>query len=137
MTEDELEKIKTEKDKSIQILLFTDVENINPIYYEKSYYDVPDGSDKAFELLRVAMLQSHKIAVAKTVLGTKETLIALVASQNGILASTLFFANEIKPMPKAYMQANLEESEITMAKTLIDSMTKPFEAEKYHDECGE
>ena len=54
-TDDDFEKIKTEKDKTIHILQFTDLENINPIFFEKSYYAIPDaGGEKAFELLRTA-----------------------------------------------------------------------------------
>lgn len=57
-TDDDFEKIKTEKDKTIHILQFTNLESINPIYFEKSYYAIPDaGGEKAFELLRTTMRQ--------------------------------------------------------------------------------
>ena len=67
VTDDDFEKIKTEKDRSIQILHFTDLSSIRPIYYDKTYHAVPEtGGDKAFELLRQAMKQENKIALTKS-----------------------------------------------------------------------
>ena len=135
MEDADFEIIKTEKDKTIEILHFTDFSNVPAIFYEKSYYAVPDaGGDKAFELLRVAMSKANKIAIARTVIGSSETLLALIPTKDGILAETLFYAEEIKPMPKAYHRPELSEAELEMAEMLISSMEKPFESEKYTDE---
>ena len=66
MTDDDFEKAKSEKDKTIHILHFTDLPNIRPIYFDKTYHAIPEqGGDKAFELLRRAMKDENKIAVAK------------------------------------------------------------------------
>lgn len=76
MTDEELEKIKTKKDKTIHIIQFAKMSEVNMIYFEKDYYAVPDaGAEKAFELLRQAMLSLKKVAVAKTVMGTNEKLL--------------------------------------------------------------
>ena len=70
MSDDELEKIKTKKDKTIHILHFAKMSEVNMIYYEKDYYAVPDtGAEKAYELLRQALLSQKKVAIAKTVMG--------------------------------------------------------------------
>ncbi len=138
MTDDDFEKIKTEKDKTIQILQFADLETINPIYYEKSYHTVPEtGGEKAFELLRTAMKEENKVAIAKTVMGNKETLLAIIPAQDNILVSTMFFDEDIKELPKSYTKPELNEGELTMAKTLIESMVKPFEPSLYKDEYQE
>ena len=101
VTDDDLEKIKTEKDRTIHILHFTDISEINPVYFEKTYYVIPELSgEKAFELLRQTMSNDNKIAISKTVLGTKETLLALIPREDSILAQTLFYENEIKDLPK-------------------------------------
>ena len=92
------------------------------------------GGEKAFELLRRAMLDENKVAIAKTVLGTKETLIALIPRDEGILAETMFYEDEIKELPKTYTKQPVYEAELTMAKTLISSMLKPFEPSMYRDE---
>lgn len=91
MTDEDFEKAKSEKDRAIHILHFTDLSSIPPIYFDKTYHVLPEaGGDKAFSLLRRAMLDAGKIAVAKTVLGTKETLLALMPTRSGVLMETLF-----------------------------------------------
>lgn len=138
LTDEDFEKIKTEKDKTIQILHFADLNTINPIYYEKSYHTVPEtGGEKAFELLRTAMKEENKVAIAKTVMGNKETLLAIIPAQEDIMISTMFFEDDIKEIPKSYARAALNEGELTMAKTLIESMVKPFEPSLYKDEYQE
>ena len=72
--------------------------------------------------------------MAKTVLGTKETLLALIPNDEGILAETMFYDDEIKELPKTYAKQPVGEAELTMAKTLISSMIKPFEPSMYRDE---
>lgn len=138
VTDDEFERIKTEKDRTIQILHFTDLKTIKPIYYEKTYHAVPEaGGEKAFELLRTAMMQEGKIAIAKTVIGTKETLLAIMPTDEGIMVETMYYADEIKEIPKAFSRPEVNDAELTMAKTLIGSMDRPFEPQLYHDEYQE
>lgn len=138
VTEEDFEKIKTEKDRSIQILHFTDLTSIRPIYYDKTYHAVPEtGGDKAFELLCQAMKQENKIAVAKTVMGQKETMLALIPTDDGMLMETMFFADEIKEIPKEYTRPEVSPAELDMAKMLIQSLDKPFEPGLYHDEYQE
>ena len=138
LTDEDFEKAKSEKDKSIQILHFTDLQNVHPIYFDKTYHAIPEqGGDKAYELLRRAMLEEKKIAVAKTVLGTKEKLLALIPTEHGLLVETLFFADEIKDAPKEPSNVQVADAELQMAKTLIGAMVKPFEPEQFKDEYRE
>ena len=135
LTDDNFEKAKSEKDRTIHILHFTDLQNIRPIYYDKTYHAVPEqGGDKAFELLRRAMKDENKVAVAKTVMGTKEKLLALIPTDDGILIETLFFAEEVKEAPKEVAHPAIQEAELTMAKTLVSAMVQPFQPEQYKDE---
>ncbi|WP_027399293.1 non-homologous end joining protein Ku [Anaerovorax odorimutans] len=135
VTDEDFEKIKTEKDRTIQILHFSDLKSIQPIYYDKTYHAVPEtGGEKAFELLREAMKQENKVAIAKTVMGNSETLLCIIPTEDGIFIEKMFFSDEIKEIPKAYTKPDVNESELTMAKTLIDSMVKPFEPKLYKDE---
>ncbi|MDD4583480.1 MAG: Ku protein [Eubacteriales bacterium] len=134
----DFEKIKTEKDRTIQILHFTDLDSIQPIFYDKTYHTVPEtGGEKAFELLRTAMKEENKVAVAKTVMGNKETLLAIMPTEDGIRMETMFYADEIKELPKTYVRPEINESELSMAKTLIGSMVKPFEPNLFKDEYQE
>ena len=135
MTDEDLEKIKTKKDKTIHIIQFARMAEVNMIYYEKDYYAVPDtGAEKAYELLRQALLSQKKVAIAKTVMGTNEKLLVLYPTREGIIVKTLFYYDDIAAMPKTVPKMKLDENELNMAKMLIENMTKPFVAEEYQDE---
>lgn len=135
MSDDDFEKAKTEKDKTIHILHFADLHAIRPVYYDKTYHAVPEqGGDKAYELLRRAMLEEQKVAVAKTVIGTKEKLLALIPTADGILVETLFFADEVKDAPKEAVHPEVSEAELTMAKTLVGAMVQDFQPQAYKNE---
>ena len=83
------------------------------------------------------MKDENKIGVAKTVMGTKEKLLALIPTDNGILIETLFFADEVKEAPKEAAHTEVSAEELQMAKTLIGAMVKEFEPERYKDEYRE
>lgn len=135
ITDEEIEKIKTEKEKSIQILHFAQLNQISPVYYEKTYQAVPEaGGEKAFELLRSALMAEQKIAIGKTVVGTKDTLMAIIPREEGVLISTMFYADDIKELQKQYTKPEVSDQELNMAKTLINSMDTPFDPSKYKDE---
>lgn len=135
ITDEEIEKIKTEKEKSIQILHFAQLNQISPVYYEKTYQAAPEaGGEKAFELLRSALMAEQKVAIGKTVFGTKDTLMAIIPREDGILISTMFYADEVKALQKQYNKPDVAEQEFNMAKLLINSMDTPFDPAKYKDE---
>jgi DNA end-binding protein Ku len=138
MTEEELEKIKTKKDKTIHIIQFAKLSEVDQLYYEKNYYGIPDtGAEKAFELLRQSLLTQKKVAIAKTVIGTRENLLVLYPTKDGLIVKTLFYQDEVVAPPKVVPKVKLEESELQMAKMLIDTMTKPFDATTFKDEYQE
>jgi DNA end-binding protein Ku len=135
VTDEEIEKIKTEKEKAIQILHFANLNQISPVYYEKTYQASPEpGSEKAFELLREALMSEQKIAVGKTVLGAKDTLMAIIPREDGMLISTMHYQDDIKGLPKNYSKPNVAKQELDMAKMLINSMDTPFDPSQYKDE---
>lgn len=135
MTDDELERIKTKKDKTIHILQFAKMSEVNMIYYEKDYYAIPEaGAEKAYELLRQALLAEKKVAIAKTVMGTNEKLLVLYPLKDGMIVKTLFYNDEITAVPKQVPKMKLGEQELEMARMLIQNMTQAFEPEQYQDE---
>ena len=95
----DFDKLKSKKDKNITIEKFVHLSEVDPIYFDKPYYVVPTGAEKAFAVLLAAMEQEEKAAVAKTVLGTKETLILIRARDGQMLLNTLFFEEEITSNP--------------------------------------
>lgn len=135
MTEEELERIKTKKDKTIHILQFVKMSEVDMIYFEQDYYAVPEtGAEKAFELLRQSLLLEKKVAIAKTVMGTNEKLLVLYPLKDGIIVKTLFYRDEIAAIPKHIPKLKLSEQEMNMARMLINNMTQPFDAAAYRDE---
>jgi len=135
VSDEELEAIKTEKEKAIQILHFVDEAEISSICYAKAYYALPEaGGERAFELLRQALSQEQRVAVGKTVLGTKETLMAIFPAEACLVVQALFFADEIKGPPRAKAAPKVAAQELNMAKQLLKTMDAPFDLADYHDE---
>jgi len=135
MTQEELDALKSEKDKTIHILQFCEYNDIDDIYYEKNYYAIPEsGSEKAYELLRNAMQEQGKVAIAKTVLGTKETLLALCPIKDYILMKTLFYQDEIVDIPKSFVRPAVNANEKKIAAQLITAMSAAFDPAAFHDE---
>ncbi len=135
VTDEEIEKIKTEKEKSIQILHFAQLNQISPVYYDKTYQAAPEaGGEKAFELLRAALMAEQKVAIGKAVLGAKDTLMAIIPREDGVLISTMFYADDIRELQKPYSKPEISEAELGMAKLLINSMDTPFDPAQYKDE---
>lgn len=132
-TDDEFEKIKSKKDKSITIDNFVNLDEIDPVFFDKAYYVKPNGSDKAFALLLKAMEKTKMAGIAKTVFGTKDTLVLIRVKNSQMLLNTMFFKEEILDSPKLE-KVNISKSEIDLATTLIKNMSKKFEPEKYKDE---
>ena len=132
----EFENIKTEKDKTIQIQQFVDISEIDPVFYDKSYYLYPDGSDKAFYLFKEAVERGGKVALAKTVLSTKETLVAIRAQSNVLILETMFFLDQIRPAPQT-AKTEINQQELEMATLLIKNMTKKFTPAEFKNEYQE
>ena len=135
-TDKDFEKIKSAKDKNISIQQFVSLNEVDPIYFDKSYYVQPVGADKAFNLLLEAMKKQNKAGLAKTVLGTKETLILIRAQGDKMLLNTLFFYEEIQKAP-AINSSKISKKELDLASSLITQMTAKFEPQKFKDEYNE
>ncbi|MBO7368984.1 MAG: Ku protein [Clostridia bacterium] len=133
----DFEKIKSKRDKNITIEKFVDIKEVDPLYFDKPYYVAPTGAEKAFSVLLSAMEQEGKAAIAKTVLGTKETLIAIRAKDGQMLLSTLFFAEEVAKNPAKEIKEKGSEQELKMAKAIIEGMSGKFDPEDYKDEYTE
>lgn len=132
-TDEDFEKIKSEKDKNISIEQFVALDEIDPVYFDKAYYVKPSGADKAYQVLLKAMESEKKAGIAKTVLGTKETLILLRVRDGKMLVNTLYFHSEIQSAPEIE-NAKITKQEISLAKNLIQQMSKAFQPEKFKDE---
>lgn len=133
LTDKEIENIKSRKDKSIDIVEFVDLKEIDPIYYDKSYYIKPSGAENAFNLIFKAIEDENKVGIAKTVLGTKEQLVALRVINGQMILNTLHFYDEIQVNPVKKQDIKVNENELKLAKNIIENMTAKFNPQKYKD----
>lgn len=131
--EKDFDKLKSDEDKTIEIIAFVNLKEIDPIYFEKSYYLKTQEKSKAFSLFKRALQKQGKVAIAKTVLGNKSYYAILRFGNDNIIMSTLFYEEEIR-LDEEHVEEKFSQKEMDLALKLIDSMTGKFEPEKYHDE---
>jgi DNA end-binding protein Ku len=141
ITPEELEALDPKATKTIDIEDFVDLDQIDPVYYERPYYLVPDkGGQKAYALLRNAMRETNKVGIARVVLRTKQYLAAIRPKDDALVMETMLFADEVNPLEELDLpgpDVDVTEREEKMARSLIDSLSTDFEPEKYHDEYRE
>ncbi|MFQ7036301.1 MAG: Ku protein [Candidatus Borkfalkia sp.] len=129
-------KTEIEKDKNITIEQFVNLAEIDRCI-STTYYVAPTGAEKAFAVLLSAMEEEGKAAVAKTVLGTKETLIAIRAKDGQMLLNTLFFAEEVTKNPAKEIKNEASEAEIEDGEDHHREHDGQVRARKYKDEYRE
>ena len=141
ITPEELEALDPKASKTIDIEDFVDLDQIDPVYYERPYYLVPDkGGQKAYALLRNAMRETNKVGIARVVLRTKQYLAAIRPLDDALVMETMLFADEVNPLDELDLpgpDVDVTEREEKMARSLIDSLTTDFEPSKYRDEYRE
>jgi DNA end-binding protein Ku len=135
---DELENISGEANKEIKILDFVNLTDIDPVYFQKTYYLGPgDTGSGAYHLLLDSMRQTGKIGIAKVSIRSKSSLAAIRVIENCLAMETIFYPDEIRPIsqvPNLPEKVTVNEREMEMAKMLISQLSTPFEPEKYKDE---
>ena len=139
ITGDELEQLEPAVTRGIEIEEFVDLADIDPVFFEHSYYMVPDkGGAKAYSLLLQAMRDSGKVALGRMVMRQKQYLVALRPAGRALAMSTLFYPDEVVSqdeldgLPGEDVQAS--DREVKMAQQLIDTLYAEFDPAKYHDE---
>jgi DNA end-binding protein Ku len=138
----ELEALDPKATHSIDIESFADLQQIDPLHFEHSYYLVPDkGAAKAYALLLNAMTETKKVGIAKAVIRTKQYIGAVRPAGKALTFSTLYYADEIvaqgelEGLPEGDIKLN--EKEVAMAKQLIQSLATKFDPTKYKDDYRE
>ncbi len=143
ISSEELEALDPKATRTIDIEEFVDLAEIDPIYYDHSYYLAPAaGGAKAYRLLVDAMRESEKVAIGRLVMRTKQQLCALRPSGGVLTLSTMLFGDEVLEPDRLDELDGVEEAEatareLTMAQQLIESLSAEFEPTKYHDEYRE
>ncbi|MGM0883919.1 MAG: Ku protein [Bacillota bacterium] len=136
--EEEIEALKPESARVIQILDFVDLTDIDPLYYQKAYYLSPDMAGAgAYSLLLEAIKQTGKIGIAKISIRSKSSLAAIRVVGNCLCMETMHYPDEIRSIahiPNLPDQVNVNEKELQMAKMLIEQLSETFDPEKYTDD---
>ncbi|MFF2091730.1 Ku protein [Paenibacillus sp. NPDC058174] len=135
---EELDQLAGEKSRTIQILDFVALEEIDPIYFQKTYYLSPDqAGGNAYHLLLKAMSDSGRIGIAKVSIRSKSSLAAIRVIDNCLAMETIYYPDEIRSIsqvPGLPDAVQVNDKELTMAKLLIEQLSTPFEPEKYTDD---
>jgi DNA end-binding protein Ku len=141
LTREEVQALAPERSRSIDVEQFVETSAVDPIYYESRYYVAPDrGAVTAFQLLRNAMLETDRMAIAWVTLRRRRYLAAIRPyGEEVMLLTTMIHADEVLPaefwMPEAV--APPSERELKMARMLIDALAGPFEPQRFTDEHRE
>ena len=140
MEPDDFEKVPVDTTHTIEITDFVPAEQIDPIYYQRTYYLEPDKvGGKPFTLLREVLKDSELIALAKVTLRQKEQLCTLRVYENTIALETMLYADEIRSVEDLDVprEQKIADKELQMAKSLVDMLTGDFDPEKYRDNYRE
>lgn len=141
MTDEELDNVPLETAGTVTVTSFADLHEIDPIYYEKTYYLAPDeGGQKAFRLLHDTLGEITKVAVGKVVIKEKEHLVSVRPYDGTLVMSTLYYADEVRSVadiPELPVQAKVHPNEKKMAMQLIEGLIAAFDPAAYHDDYRE
>jgi DNA end-binding protein Ku len=138
--DEELDKIEPESAHTMEILEFVKLDEVDPLYFDASYYTTPeDAGKKAYQLLLQAMEESGYGAIAKITMHQREHIVVIRPRAHGLTLHTMFYANEIRQVAE-YGQTDkmeLKDQEKKLALQLIESLAAPFQPDKYRDQYSE
>jgi DNA end-binding protein Ku len=138
LDEKEIEGVKLESKKTLELTQFVDSHDIDPIYFEKPYYVVPadDLAEEAFVVLREALKRSHKIGLGQLAMRGREYVVSIKGCGRGMIMETLRYADEVHKAASYFRDigdTKPDEDLLDLAQTLIDKKTGKFDAADFHD----
>ncbi len=134
-TEEELDKVEPESAHTMEILEFVKLDEIDPLYFDASYYATPEPAGaKAYRLLIEAMQKSGYAGIAKVTMHNREYIVIIRAREKDLTIHTMFYANEIRAAAEPGTDKfEVKDVERALATQLVESLAAPFNPEKYHD----
>jgi DNA end-binding protein Ku len=135
LEDEDLDRLDIELTHSIDITDFVSGDEIDPLYFQKAYYLLPqDGAEKPYRLLVRALEETGKVAIAKVVIRNKQQLAAIRPHDSVLVLETMYYPDEIREPEKVGRKGKLEPAEVEMAKSLIENLSGSFKPDKYNDE---
>ncbi|UMZ75336.1 Ku protein [Natranaerofaba carboxydovora] len=139
--EKELENIPDERSKTIEILDFVDLKDIDPVYYDKTYYLSPqETGERAYLLLKKALENNSKVAICKVIIRSKESLACVRVYNDVLTLETMFYPDEVRDVgdiTSFQSSVKVHDKELEMANKLIENLTSEFDPGKYKDNYRE
>ncbi|HET7710703.1 MAG TPA: Ku protein, partial [Thermoanaerobaculia bacterium] len=139
-TDEEIDALETDDNRSLEITEFLDLNQIDPLFFEKAYFLGPAaGGGKTYKLLASAMKKQGKVALARWVAANREHLVIIRPFENGLILHTMYYADEVRDFGAVETEdAQVKDKEIKLAEMLIDELTeKKFNPLQYKDEYRE
>lgn len=140
LKDEDFKRADVEATQTVEIVAFVNQKDVNPVFFHKPYFMEPQkGGDRAYVLLRDALLDSGKIGIAKVVIKTRQHLAAVKPQEHGLMLEMMHFASELRDLDefKQPKEAKLGKKEMDMAKALIDSLSEEWNPDAYKDEYRE
>jgi DNA end-binding protein Ku len=137
LTDDDLKSILPESSKTMSVTEFVSLDEVDPLYYDSSYYLLPDGEagKKPYFLLHEALKKENCAGLAKMVRSRREYLVIVRPSGDGLALHTLFYEDEVREVAEYGDHEGIEigEKELELAQMFVQNLSAPFEPEKYED----
>jgi DNA end-binding protein Ku len=133
--DEEIKKVAPSTAKVMEILEFVKSGEVDPIYFESSFYMAPDASgEKPYALLFDTLKKTGYVGIAKIAMHNREHIVIFRPGQHGILMHTMYYTHEIRKVEEFRTDTSLvKEKEVQLAEMLVESLAAAFEPEKYHD----
>ena len=134
LEDEDLDRLDIELTHSIDICDFVALEEIDPVFFRKAYWLLPDqGAEKPYKLLVRALEETGKVGIAKVVIRNKQHLACLRVWDGKLMLETMYYADEIRKPEAVDVKGRLQKSEVEMAKSLVENLSERFKPEKYDD----
>jgi DNA end-binding protein Ku len=142
ITQEDLDGIKLESNKTIELVQFVDPDEIDPTFIDSPYYLGPDGpvAQEPFNVIREAMERAGKVGIGKVVMTGRERIIALQVDGKGFMLNTLRYASEVRsaePYFKDIKKTEAEEDQVALALSILEKKAAPFDPEAFQDQYQE
>jgi DNA end-binding protein Ku len=140
LDENEIKKLAAASSRSLEIVAFTHLNEIDPILFDASYFCLPEeAGKKPYQLLVKALEDTQTVGIGKLVMHQRDYTVFLRAYHHGLLLHTMYFANEIQRLPQygVLEPINVKPRELKLTEQLIDALMEPFKPKQYHDEFQE
>jgi DNA end-binding protein Ku len=133
VTDEDVDRLDVELTHAIDICDFVSIEEIDPLYFRKGYYLLPqEGAEKPYRLLLKALDETSRVAIAKVVIRNKQHLSCVRPVGDALVLETMYYADEVRA-PEAAPKPQVRDAEVEMAKTLIENLAAKWDPERYHD----